>query len=127
MPPKKNSKNPRRVIRILESLAQGIDPYTDEVLSETSPFNNVETVRALYRAIKALKFQMEQNPDPADMPRRAGKSWDKQEHQKLFEGFRQGLTIAELAEKHERTNGAIEAQLLRFVIQSLQEKLQEND
>jgi len=119
MPEKKVNRKSRytpRILRILESLAQGIDPYTGDVLSETSPFNQVETVRALYKAINALKWQMEQKLDPADLPKNAGKPWPKQELGELHEEFRQGKSIDELAEKHQRTRGAIEAQLLRLVL-----------
>jgi len=116
-----------RVLRILESLAQGIDPYTSEVLSETSPFNNVETVRALYRAIDVIKWQMEQKPDPADLPKNAGKPWPKDKLEELHEGFRQGKSIDELAEQYQRTRGSIEAQLLRLVLLDQQGKIKEND
>ena len=119
------SRHTPRVLRILESLAQGIDPYTGDVLSETSPFNQVETVRALYKAINALKWQMEQKSDPTDLPKNAGKPWPKQKLGELYEGFRQGKSIDELAEKYQRTRGAIEAQLLRLVLLDHQENIKE--
>ncbi len=122
-----NKKHQPRALRILEALAQGVDPYTGEVLKESSPFNNVETVRILYQALHALKEKMEQKRDPADLPQNAGKPWPKESLDELWRGFKQGLSVDLLAEKHQRTRGAIESQLMRLVLLDEQKKLKQKD
>ncbi|WP_118182513.1 hypothetical protein [Paraburkholderia phosphatilytica] len=39
----------------LETLARGVDPATGEVLTEQSPFNNPQVIRALFLAVKELE------------------------------------------------------------------------
>ena len=46
-------------ITILRALADGIDPYTGERLPNESPYQRLQTVRALYAAIKALELVWE--------------------------------------------------------------------
>lgn len=47
----------QRATEILSILAEGIDPITGEVFPEESPYQNVQIIRALHKAIKALKKQ----------------------------------------------------------------------
>ena len=42
-------------LKILRQLADGIDPYTGETLPEHSPYQQTQTVRALFHAIMALE------------------------------------------------------------------------
>lgn len=39
-----------KALEIIRALADGIDPYTGEVYSANSPYQNAETVRALFTA-----------------------------------------------------------------------------
>ncbi len=43
----------KRVIEIVTALANGVDPYAGEVLDK-GPFQNADTTRALYLALKGL-------------------------------------------------------------------------
>lgn len=44
-----------RAVVILQCLAGGVDPNTDEVYSEDSPYQKPQTIRALFLAVKALE------------------------------------------------------------------------
>jgi len=41
-----------KVIEILSALAEGIDPYTEEMFPDNSPYNNTDTVRALFLPLR---------------------------------------------------------------------------
>jgi hypothetical protein len=45
---------PDRAIEIVQSLADGVDPYTDERFPSSSPYQQADTVRALHLAIEGL-------------------------------------------------------------------------
>ncbi|WP_406089485.1 sigma factor-like helix-turn-helix DNA-binding protein [Streptomyces sp. NBC_01013] len=49
---------------------------------------------------------------------RRGRAWSDEEDVELVEGVREGLALAELAERHGRTTGGVHARLDRFVSQS---------
>ena len=40
---------------IIKALAKGIDPHTGEIYSADSPYQHVQTVRALFLAIEAME------------------------------------------------------------------------
>jgi hypothetical protein len=108
------SMNKQERIAILKQLADGIDPYTGERLPEQSPYNHPQTVRALYQAIIAIEKM--KDDASAIQPRlvNAGKPWEQAEDEQLKEAFDQGMSIKELASKHQRTVGAIEARLVKL-------------
>lgn len=100
-----------RALEIVGALADGVDPYTGEVYPAGSPFQNPETVRALYAAIAALEAAHKRERRKKALPRRAGQPWDDEESSLLMSRFEQGMGIKELARHHERTKGAIVSQL----------------
>jgi hypothetical protein len=105
---------PTKALGIITHLADGVDPYTGEVLPATSPYQHPDTVRALYIAIKALECQREVNRRQKDLPTRAGGPWTEEEEQRLVAGYDVGASIKDLAAKHQRTQGAIKARLARL-------------
>ncbi|WP_298768357.1 hypothetical protein [uncultured Shewanella sp.] len=42
-------------LKIIEALANGIDPLTGEVLPNESPYNHPDTIRALFAVINHIK------------------------------------------------------------------------
>jgi hypothetical protein len=98
-------------LRIIQALADGVDPHSGEVFPEESPYQHPQVVRALFRAIEALKRVEATQRRQQDLPEKAGQAWDAQEDERLCEGFDQGLTIRELAQQHQRTPGAIQSRL----------------
>jgi hypothetical protein len=101
-------------IKILKQLADGIDPYTGEVFPEDSPYQHPQTVRALYYAVMALEGMNDKQPNLDNGPANAGKSWDKIEDTQLITDFDSGMSIKDLALKHQRTRGAIQSRLIRL-------------
>lgn len=45
---------PSRAIEIVQSLADGVDPFTDERFPASSPYQQADTVRALHLALEGL-------------------------------------------------------------------------
>lgn len=101
-------------IKILKQLADGIDPYTGEVFPEYSPYQHPQTVRALFYAIMALERMNDKHSVVNNGPANAGKSWELIEDDQLIASFDKGMSIKELALKHQRTIGAIQSRLVKL-------------
>jgi len=50
-------ENAKNTITILERLAKGLDPFTNEKLDSDSVLENIKVVRALYLAVSSIKSQ----------------------------------------------------------------------
>ncbi|MCL1079843.1 hypothetical protein D5R81_17085 [Parashewanella spongiae] len=46
--------NQERIINIIETLANGVDPTTGEILPDSSPYNQPEVIRALFQVTKLI-------------------------------------------------------------------------
>lgn len=103
-------------LRILGTLAQGIDPHTGETFPAGSPYQHPDTVRALFHALQVLTQPAAGRLRPAaeGLPENAGKPWSDEEDKALAEGFDAGHPPAELARRHRRTRAAIQARLVRL-------------
>jgi hypothetical protein len=99
-----------QALEILKALADGVAPYTAEVLAQDSPYQHPQTIRALFLAIAALEKQKPKR----ELPSNVGKAWNEQEDAELGNSFDTGLSIQELAQKHQRTTGAIKSRLIRL-------------
>ncbi len=103
---------------IIRSLADGRDPATGEQFPPSSPYQQADTVRALFTALEALEGPS--NKPEADMPRRSGEAakaggpWTPEEEQQLRDGFAAHKPIPELATAHGRTPGAITSRLAKL-------------
>jgi len=103
-----------KALEIIRILADGIDPHTGEVFPTDSPYQNAETVRALFIAIDALKDAARRKERKKNLPERAGEPWDNDESKLLIKRFDDGSRISEIAREHKRTTGAIKSQLVRL-------------
>jgi len=101
-------------LKILKQLADRVDPYTGEMLPDHSPYQQPKTVRALFYAIMALEGLKESTQRAASRLVNAGKSWEAAEDDQLKAEFDDNMSISELAKKHQRTAGAIQARLIRL-------------
>lgn len=104
----------KRAIDIIRALADGVDPYTGEMFPAGSPYQNPETVRALYEATKGLEVLDSRRKRVQTLPQNAGKPWTKEEDQLLISRFESGAVIKDLSLKHGRTQGAIHARLIKL-------------
>ncbi len=107
-----------RAAHILRALADGVDPFTGEVVDDHGPLQNPECIRALFAAVEALGGHASERNERAKENRgfdgRAGKPWDEREDGELTERFDAGWNAADIAKHHQRTRGAIRARLVRL-------------
>ena len=104
-------------IKILQILADGVDPATGEPFPASSPYQRADVVRALFVAVEALG-----NPSrsKASAPQgksgfeNAGRPWSQEEDARLGRAFDAGKAIEILAEEHKRSRFAIEARLVKL-------------
>jgi hypothetical protein len=101
-------------LKIIEALADGVDPNTGEVLPEGSPYQHPQIVRALHTAAAALQKRVDAERRSRRLPGNAGKAWNDAEDKQLTQGFETGTDIAQLAKQHKRTRGAIQSRLERL-------------
>jgi len=102
------------ILRILESLASGDDPFTGEHLPNQSPYHDPRVIRALYMAVRELERGMLQRRVVDGAPPMAGTPWTDAEDHQLIEEFDAAMPFAVIARKHERTAGAIRSRLQRL-------------
>lgn len=106
--------SPREALKIIESLANGIDPETGEILPAQSALNTPEVIRALFVAGKALEKAAKRADRQDSLASNAGHSWSDEEDKELLSSFDTGNPVKEIAAKHGRTQGAIAARLVRL-------------
>lgn len=114
-------------LKILQQLADGVDPHTGRSFGADSPYQHPDTVRALFLALRELggvnaeaaaapvqlpvKSRAAANPNA---PSNAGKPWSDEEDRALAAAFDAGKKILELATGHGRSRFAIEARLAKL-------------
>ena len=127
-----------RAKEIVKALADGRDPATGEPFPPGSPYQQADTVRALYLALDALdnaarRAQRQANrpqgapgsPDlsgrspagqrPIDPNRpKVGAPWSPEEEQRLRDAFAANKPIQAIALDHGRYPGAITARLVKL-------------
>jgi hypothetical protein len=103
-----------RAIEILKLLSDGIDPFTGEIFPESSPYQHPDTVRALFKAIDALRRIQSREVRQGNLPENAGKPWTEEEDNQLANSYDGSKTFKEISEEHKRTEGAIKSRLLKI-------------
>ena len=104
-------------LKIIQQLANGVDPHTGEVFRADSPYQHPDTIRALFIALRALETQSAPKPRAAGnekAPQNAGKPWSSDEDKALVAAFDAGKQIPELAAQHQRSRFAIETRLAKL-------------
>jgi len=99
-------------IRIVQALANGINPVTGEIFPDASPYNDPAVIRALFEALSALEKLGQR--EKRSFPEHAGKPWTPEEDKSLFASFDRGTPVRQMAAEHGRTEGAIAARLVRL-------------
>ena len=106
-----------QTLKILNALANGVHPATGEVFASDSAYQDADTVRALFDAVRAIEAMSQPSPGQgtrSDIPANTYVRWTREEEERLAAGFDAGKTSAELAKLHNRSRAAIEARLLRL-------------
>jgi hypothetical protein len=106
--------NEAEAIRIIKSLADGVDPLTGEAFPSDSPYQRAETVRALFLALDALNQGGKSGGREKRLLSNAGMPWSDQEDEDLTIRFEDGVSIAEISRIHRRTIGAIRSRLVKL-------------
>lgn len=109
--------NTEEAIRILESLHDGVDPETGEILPEGNVLEQIPVMRALYMAIVALRQgtfcdnPLEELWTNIDGGLNKTRPWTDAEDKLLVELYRNGMTIEQLADKLIRKQRGIKDRL----------------
>jgi hypothetical protein len=103
-----------KALEIIKALSEGIDPHTGEIFPADSPYQQPDTVRALFEAIHALERMQERNRRQKSLPENAGRPWTGEEDKLLIDQFDKGMSFSELSRDHRRTEGAIRSRLLKL-------------
>ena len=101
-------------LKIIQALADGINPATGEVFLDDSPYQHHQIIRALFVAVKSLEKNEERQKREQSLPANAGKSWETEEEKVLCAGFDAGMSVSQLAQKHKRTSGSIQSRLVKL-------------
>ncbi len=103
--------------QILNSLADGINPITGEVLPKTDSCNEPEVIRALHWAVRELeKTSRKSRWENAGLP------WIESDEKTLCEMFDRGDSKRDICNFFKRSEGAIAARLVKLgKIQSREE------
>lgn len=99
-------------LRILRALAEGKHPLTGVELPNESCYQSAKVLRALLVGIEALEKAAKRKN--RSLPAEAGKPWSTEEDQTLIAEFEKGTLIKDLAQKHQRTQGAIHSRLMKL-------------
>lgn len=106
--------SPIEAKKIVDALANGIDPETGEILPDQSTFNSPSVIRALFVAVKALDSAAKRAERTNALPDNAGRPWSEHQDQELLSLFDAKVPVKDIAQKHSRTQGAIAARLVRL-------------
>jgi hypothetical protein len=98
-------------IKVIRSLADGLNPETREVLKDDSICRNPQAVMALNRALAALVTQQQRE---LKKPASAGQYWSRAEDKQICEELRKGMDFEEIAKTHNRTVPSIIVRLVKL-------------
>jgi len=76
--------------------------------------SNPKVIRALFVSGKALERAAKRAERDNSLPDNAGRSWTDEEDKELLATFYAGTPVKTIAAKHDRTQGAIAARLVRL-------------
>jgi hypothetical protein len=101
-------------LKIIRSLADGIDPVTGKAFPPDSPYQNPDSIRALMTAAEILE-RIEKSPAKRiAIGGNVGKPWLEEEDNVLRSEFEKKVPYIQMARNHKRTLGGIMAHLARL-------------
>jgi hypothetical protein len=98
-------------LKIMRTLANGVDPETGNKLEENSVCRRPQIVKALNRAISALVHEQKREQRK---PTNAFRSWTRAEDAQVCEEVRNGMDFHDIAKTHNRTLPSIIARLVKL-------------
>lgn len=108
-----------KTLYILRSLADGIDPQTGKTFDPSHPYQQPDTIRALFTAVQTLEREPAHIAEQSEvklsfrssLPPNAGKPWDGNEDERLCRSLAGESGIDRIAAEHGRTNVDIRSHL----------------
>ncbi len=98
--------------KLLETLSDGINPMTGEILPETDSANQVQIVRALHTVLDEINKKSIKTSKTH--PENAGKPWTAQDDAMLCRMFENGCSREEISKQFKRSHSGIAARLVRL-------------
>lgn len=103
------------LLRALAAWRDGIDPQNGSALPPDHPAQRTDFLRVVCAAIDAIAPSGVAHRSAGSAGREnAGRPWSPSEDALLTQAHAAGMSIAELARAHGRTNGAITARLVKL-------------
>lgn len=114
--------NAKDAYTLLETLLDGIDPITGDMLPEEHVCQEPAVLRALHRALAALQNDMEKAANAeftTDAERksrypRAGKPWTEEDDETLLEMWKRGESTHRIAKALQRSSYAVYRRMEQF-------------
>ena len=104
-----------QLLRALAAWRDGIDPLHGSVLPPDHPAQRADFLRVVCAAIDAIARSDVAHRSAGSTGRaNAGRPWSHSEDALLTQAHAAGMSVAELARAHGRTNGAITARLVKL-------------
>ncbi len=110
--------NHQDAISMLEQMLNGVHPLTGEVLEQGHICHEPQIMRALYKAISALRDAEGTKAGAADKPRRRAKEinksnvWTQEEDEYLRNAHEMGTAVGEIARTLQRREKAVKCRLV---------------
>ena len=105
--------NGNEVRKLMEKLAQGMDPIRNMALPEDSPYRHPELLAA-FRYVLTMRDPKESSrKQPREGAVNHGKAWKTEEKKRLAESFKEGISLKQLALEHGRTVGSVRGELIK--------------
>jgi hypothetical protein len=98
-------------LKLIDTLANGVNPTTGELLAADNPCQQPDVLRALWLASRALQEQRLRLLRQSTLPANVGKPWSEDENNALIAEFHAGRAMADIASMHQRTQAGIQARL----------------
>jgi hypothetical protein len=98
-------------LKIIRSLANGLDPDSGKGIHENSICRRPQVVKAFNRAISSL---VQEQKREQRKPTNAFRSWSRAEDAQVCEEVRSGKDFHEIAKAHNRTVPSIVARLVKL-------------
>ena len=98
-------------LKVIDTLANGVNPMTGELLAADNPCQQPDVLRALWLASRALQEQRLRILRQSTLPANVGKPWSEEENNALIAEFHEGRAMSEIASLHQRTQAGIQARL----------------
>lgn len=95
------------VIRVLKSLAQGMDPQSGEKCPGESLLNRPEIIRALFAAVDRLQAVRKSGVPAVEHPGGSSRRWTAELDEELKERYLAGAALPELMRTLGRGRGAL--------------------